>query len=109
MESLDQIILEPADGKILGSEVTVESIRESIVKLSDLKDQDLKVAMVRLKAALRANPEACNLLLPEEIGVMVAKIYEMTKTVIVQVAAKKSTSNSKKIDLKSIKEMPADF
>jgi len=109
MEDLDKIILEPDDGKILGVNITVDTIKERINALNGLEGDVLKKAMTQLKLALRANPEACNLLLPEDIGEMTKKIYEMNKIVMTQAIAKKAVSNSKKIDLKNLKEMPADF
>ena len=93
----------PSSSTILGVEISVETIRQRIIELSDIKGPPLKDAMTSLKNALRHNPEACNLLLPEEIGAMVAKIYELTNHKISEVKSKDSVKKSKKVDLATIK------
>lgn len=107
MEDLDKVILEPSG--ILGTEITVDEIKARIAKLSGLAKDDLKGAMAELKQALRLNPEASMLLLPEEIGALTASIYKMTEQVVIASAAKTTTKASKKIDFTKLKEMPSDF
>lgn len=110
MQNLDEIVLEPAEpGKILGVDITVEEIQEKIAKLSGLPKDNLKGAMAELKTALKFNPEAANLLLPEEIGQLTAAIYRMTEQIVIKEAAKATVKASKKVDIKNIKEMPSDF
>lgn len=109
MEDIDKIVLEPKDGNILGTPITVEEIKARIAKLQGTPKDDLKKEMISLKIALRANPEAANLLLPQEIGELVKAIYKMTEQVVIQSAAKATTKASKKIDVTNIKELPSDF
>lgn len=111
MENLDKMVLEPADdGKILGIPITIEDIRSRISLLSTTNEgEPLKLEMNKLKAALKHNPEAANLLLPEEIGEMVKAIYKLTNRVAVNQTTAKTTRVAKKIDLSQIKEMPSDF
>lgn len=107
LEDLDKKVLEPTN--ILGVEITIEEIKDRIAKLSGLPKDDLKGEMGRLKLALRANPEATNLLLPEEIGSLVAAIYKMTEQVVIQAAAKATTKVAKKIDVTKLTKLPDDF
>jgi hypothetical protein len=58
---------------------SIEEIRAMINQLSMTEDgEPLKTAMQRLKKGIKDNPEACSLLLPEEIGEMVKNLYRMT-------------------------------
>lgn len=84
---------------ILGVEISVDEIREKIKKLTDIPEANLKDAMVDLKKALRLNPAACNLLLPEEIGLMVQHLYKVTKTQVVVAKSKDVVKTAKKVDL----------
>lgn len=69
---------------VLGTVITVEEIQEKIKLLSTTEDgEHLKNAMSELKVALRANPEAANLLMPEEIGELVKHLRKITATEIV--------------------------
>jgi len=92
--------LDGDDEKILGVSITIEDIREKITKLSQTADgEPLKDAMNNLKLALKSNPEACNLLLPEEIGEMVKHIYKVTNTAVITEKAKSATKDAKKMKI----------
>jgi len=89
-----------AETKILGVEITVDEIKAKIANLSTIPDMpNLKNAMNDLKRALRQNPAACNLLLPEDIGQMVQHLYKVTNTVVLQAKAKDLNKAAKKVDL----------
>ncbi len=109
MEDLDKLVLEPSVTNVLGTPITLDDVRAKIKKLSNIEGEDLKREMTYLKHALRVNPEAANLLLPEEIGEMVQSIYKLTNKVVAAQAAKATVSKSKKIDVTKLKEMPSDF
>lgn len=63
----------PAD-----KEQAYEDLRARIAELETLAEDNLQRAMIDLKKALMANPEACSLMLPEEIGSMVAALRKIT-------------------------------
>lgn len=68
---------------------SIEMIKEKIAILSKTEDgEPLKGAMNSLKKALKANPDACNLLLPEEIGELTKAIYRINGKTIAESAAK---------------------
>lgn len=59
--------------------ISIEEIRNMIAQLGQTEDgEPLKNAMSRLKKGIKDNPEACALLLPEDIGDMVKALYRMT-------------------------------
>lgn len=108
MEDITRQVLEP-DNKILGTEITIEEIKSRIAKLAGYPKDNLKEEMGKLKIALRLNPEAANLLLPEEIGELTKAIYRMTEQVVIQSAAKSTAKTAKKIDLSKLDKLPDDF
>jgi len=92
-------------------ELTQEAheIKLRIAQLSELSGTDLKAEMDDLKMVLLKNPAACELLLPEDIGMAVAAIKRLVGTAIA--AATKETPSSRRkgstkvdlsIDLRSI-------
>ena len=110
MEDIDKVLSQQAEpATILGTAITIDDVRAKITTLITLEGEDLKKEMVYLKHALKVNPEAANLLLPEEIGEMTKAIYKMTNRVVTAQAAKATVSKSKKIDVSKLTEMPSDF
>lgn len=92
------------DASVLGTVITVEEIQQKIALLSTFNEtESLKGAMGELKLALRQNPEAANLLLPEEIGELVKHLRKVTATEIVPLTEKDKTKSlngmMKKADL----------
>ena len=82
-----------AEVSVLGTVITVEEIKQKIRELSTTEAGDsLKSAMSDLKLALRYNPEAANLLLPEEIGELVKHLRKVTATEIIPLTEKDKTS-----------------
>jgi hypothetical protein len=78
----------------ISNSLSITDIRTMIAELSTTEDgEDLKEHMVRLKEALRHNPEACALMLPEDIGQCVHYLRKMTGQAItaaaVELAGKK--------------------
>lgn len=71
------VAAEKAISEIEESATTAE-IKERIERLTTLEDFDLKQAMDGLKALILANPSACSLLLPEDVGEMVTALRRMT-------------------------------
>lgn len=81
----------------VSTELTVEEIRSMIEQLSMTEQgESLREAMQDLKKALRANPEACALLLPEDIGQCVSYLRKLTGQVIAEQVA---TKRRKKPDM----------
>lgn len=80
---------------------TVEEIQTMIAQLSVTEDgEPLKDAMIELKKAIKANPAACTVLLPEDIGEMVKALYRLTDRDLEQAVAKANKKGKKdKIDL----------
>jgi hypothetical protein len=59
--------------------LNIEQLQHMIGKLSQTEEgEELKTAMSKLKVALKQNPAACALLLPEDVGEMVKNLYRMT-------------------------------
>lgn len=65
-------------------------LQEKIKNLEAASGEELKNQMASLKGALRDNPEACKMMLPEEIGEMVRALYRITGTHAAMIAAKKA-------------------
>ena len=63
-------------------------IAARIKQLEDLSGEDLASQMRQLKKALMENPEACKLMQPEDIGLMVANLRRITGQAAVAAAAK---------------------
>lgn len=108
---------EEAEVEVLGTVITVAEIQQKIAALSTIESGDsLKDAMSELKLALRQNPEAANLLLPEEIGELVRHLRKITATEIVQAegadknkAVKKVMKNVNLNDPEFLKQALSDF
>lgn len=66
-------------------------IQARIKQLQDLDPEPLQGAMKDLKAALMQNPAACSLLLPEDIGEMVAALRKITGEAVVTATVKKAS------------------
>lgn len=82
---------------------TIEEIKAMIAQLSQTEDgEPLKTAMADLKKAIKHNPTACSLLLPEDVGEMVKHLYKMTDRDLekaIEKASKRTKKDSKpKID-----------
>ncbi len=95
-QSLEDSVLETIPDEILGVKISIEEIRSMITELATLPQENMKDAMHKLKKALLANPDACNLLLPEEIGACVAGLYKSANQKIQQESAKSLVKAGKK-------------
>jgi hypothetical protein len=71
------IELNEVDIKQAASDIT-----QRINQLDSLSGESLKSEMSQLKRALLDNPAACALLLPEDIGMMVANLRKVVGTAI---------------------------
>lgn len=80
----------------------VADIQNRITQLEALSEDDLKPAMKDLKKALMDNPDACSLMLPEDIGKMVEALRRMTGQALVE---EKTKTKTKKQTAAEIKEM----
>lgn len=76
-------------------EQTLSEIRQKINSLTEIEGIDLKNEMAALKQALIQNPEACALLLPEEIGACVAALRKIMNATMADAVKSKKTSVSK--------------
>lgn len=100
MATLEQLPDTPSSEEpgLLGVPITIEEIRMRIGELSTTPQGDsLKDAMNNLKLALKKNPEASNLLLPEEIGELVKHLRIVTNTQVVASVTKDATKEARKI------------
>lgn len=82
--------------------LSVAQLQEKIELLSTTEEGDhLKNAMDDLKKALKANPAACALLLPEDIGKAVAVLRKITDKEIIEdiKGAKKPKKEKAQLDL----------
>lgn len=85
MESLDSlaevIVVDVPEAKNLN----IEQVRLMIQQCSQTEDgESLKGAMNELKAALKANPAACAMMLPEDVGACVVVLRKMTNKLILE-------------------------
>jgi len=86
---------------------SVIDLRPKIAELADLSGEDLTNAMKELKAALMQNPSAVELMLPEDIGAMVASLRKITGQELVAATTKKGKKEKAKVLSKE--EMEAAF
>ena len=70
-------------------------IHQRIEQLIELSGEDLSSAMIELKQALKHNPNACALMLPEDIGGIVSALQRVTGKYLEE-KGKASTSSKKK-------------
>jgi hypothetical protein len=69
--------------------ITVDDIIPRIRALNSLSDMQVEREMPLLKAALLANPAAVSLMLPTDVGLLVASRRRITQEAIIATAAKK--------------------
>lgn len=69
-------------------------IHQRIQQLIELSGEDLSAAMIELKQALKHNPNACALMLPEDIGGIVSALQRVTGKYLEE-KGKASTSKKK--------------
>lgn len=70
------------------NEQVVSEIKTRIRSLADLSGIDLKNEMGELKTAIKENPQACLLLLPEDIGEMVVQLRRIVGTALAVASSK---------------------
>jgi hypothetical protein len=79
-------------------ELTTEQLQEKIKTLSTTSEgEDLRFAMRDLKKALLANPSACALLGPEDIGEMVKHLKRMIGPELEKADSKKAVKAAKEV------------
>ena len=83
------------------AEQTYSEISARISQLESLSKEDLKNEMQDLKKALMENTEACSLMKPEDIGLLVKHLVQITGIAIV------SASTAKK-EKKAVKKLSAE-
>ena len=76
------------------NEQIYSEISQRIKQLEELSGDDLKNEMMNLKKALLENPQACMLLLPDEIGAMVSSLRKITGIAIATASAKTGKKKS---------------
>lgn len=77
-------------------EQVYSEISQRIKTLEVMSGDDLKNEMVDLKKALLENPQACMLLLPEEIGSLVSSLRKITGIAIATASAKPARKTGEK-------------
>jgi len=106
-ESNEVIILPPE------ATVTQQHIKDMISLLSQTEDgEPLKDAMTKLKQALKENPVACAMLLPEEIGECVKHLMRITGRDLEMQASGKKKEPKQKFDFsneETLKELENDL
>lgn len=74
----------------------IEHIRSMIQNLSEVGESGLRQEMDKLKVALKENPAACELLMPEDIGEMVKHIMKLEGKMIFDAKVKAESKAAKK-------------
>jgi len=85
-----------------------QDIIGKIRELEEMAEEDLAPAMSQLKKALHENPDAVALMLPEDMGLMVAAIRKITGQTVVEASKPKAKGGAKKKNL-TAEEMMAAF
>lgn len=85
-------------------------IHQRIQQLIELSGEDLSSAMIELKQALKHNPNACALMLPEDIGGIVSALQRVTGKYLEEkgkasTSKKKASGSSKLPTLSDISKM----
>lgn len=90
---------EPLDEASLAAQQAYADLLPRIQALEALGGEDLPKEMGLLKGALMQNPEACALMLPQDMGMLVAALRRVTGEAIATAAAKpkKGAAKSSKI------------
>lgn len=90
-------------------EQSYADLQQRIQELNDLSGDNLAKAMIDLKKALMANPDACKLMLPEEVGQMVAALRRITSQHAVAESLKPKGRGAAKPKALTEEEMNAAF
>lgn len=90
--------------------IATADIVPRIRQLNSLSDMEAEKEMKLLKEALMANPEAVSLMLPEDVGSLVATLRRIVKEEVIASAAKKVKVSKKepKVDAKTMWAVDAD-
>jgi len=80
-------------------------IKAKINMLSDMSEANLPGAMKELKGALLKNPQACYLILPQDIGQMVIALRTMKNEAVVEATTAKEKGPKK---VKASKQLTAE-
>ena len=83
-------------------EQVYSEISQRIKTLEVMSGDDLKNEMMNLKKALLENPQACMLLLPDEIGAMVSSLRKITGIAIATASAKTGKKREPKATAKKM-------
>lgn len=85
------------------SEQIYSDIKPRLHALEEMTEADLPNEMQNLKKALMQNPDACSLMLPEEVGMLVAALRRITGQALASAkAAKTKTAKPKAASMKSL-------
>jgi hypothetical protein len=82
-----------------GTQSAEQALADMLPRIQELKDlsgEPLEGAMKDLKGALLANPAAAAIMLPEDIGEMVAALRRMTGQTIAEASKAKVTGERRK-------------
>ena len=98
-----------AEAEVAGdTKVALDNIRQRIHDIQEMNGGELNGAMTTLREMLRANPAACSLMLPEDMGLMVRALRKMTNnTQALAMGAAKTTKKAAKERELSVNEILA--
>lgn len=80
-------VKEPTEAE-LAAQQAYSDILPRIKALEAMGGEDLSKEMMLLKGALMQNPEACSLMLPQDMGMLVAALRRVTGEALATAAAK---------------------
>lgn len=87
----------------------LDNIRQKIFDMQEMNNGELNGAMSTLREMLRANPAACSLMLPEDVGLMVRSLRKMTGNtqalVMGQAKTRKTSTKEKELSLEEVMEL----
>lgn len=89
------------------SEQLASEIKQRISLLANFDGDSLKEEMDSLRTALSQNPAACELLLPEDIGLAVAALKRMVGKAVAESNSPEKKERKKKEKTMSAKELQA--
>lgn len=91
---MSEDIKEPTEQEIAAQQA-YSDLLPRIQALEELSGEELSKEMGLLKGALMHNPEACSLMLPQDMGLLVAALRRVTGMALATAAAKPKRGSAK--------------
>lgn len=103
-----------AEAEVTGeTKAALDNIRQKIHDIQEMNNGELNGAMTTLREMLRANPDACSLMLPEDTGLMVRALRKMTGntqalSLVNAKGSKKATTKEVELSVEEVLKLAAE-